>query len=207
MGLSEAPYGSTPLLEEDAKGLIPKSIFDRETLNLVEAENIMKAKTIFLSNSNYRDIEYLLSDIGLKEIHKLMFDDVWSWAGKYRTHDTNIGAPFTSIQESVHNLLANYRYQYDNILNSDNEKKDEYAVKFHYDLVCVHPFANGNGRHSRQMADLILNTLDRPVFSWNESAIIRNTEARKNYIKAIEYAQNYDTRGDVSKLLKIAREK
>ena len=164
----------------------------------------MKAKTKFMTNKKYGNIEYLLSDLAVKNVHKLMFDDVWAWSGKYRTHDTNIGVPYSQIQTSVHNLLENYKFQFEDILNSDDKTKDEFCVRFHYDLVAIHPFANGNGRHSRQMADLLLQILDRPSFTWNEREIIRNTDARREYIEAIEYAQNYETKGNMSKLLIVA---
>lgn len=205
MELDNNIIGATPLEDEDLKGLLPKTVFDRETLNLVEAENIMMAKTKFMTYKKYSNIEYLLSDLGVKSVHKLMFDNVWAWAGKYRTHDTNIGVPYFQIQTSVHNLLENYKFQFENVLNSDDKTKDEFCIRFHYDLVSIHPFANGNGRHSRQMADLLLQVLGRPIFPWNESEIIRDTDARKEYIEAIQYAQNYKTKGDVSKLLFVAR--
>ncbi|MEO7787700.1 MAG: hypothetical protein ABIR77_07765 [Sphingomicrobium sp.] len=37
-------------------------------------------------------------------------------------------------------------------------------------MVSIHPFPNGNGRHSRIAADLLAVRLARPVFSWGRPA-------------------------------------
>jgi fido (protein-threonine AMPylation protein) len=38
-------------------------------------------------------------------------------------------------------------------------RPDEIAVRFHHRLVQIHPFPNGNGRHARLMADLLVMRL------------------------------------------------
>ncbi|EDN69441.1 Filamentation induced by cAMP protein Fic [Beggiatoa sp. PS] len=43
---------------------------------------------------------------------------------------------------------------------------DEIAVRFHHRLVWILMFPNGNGRHARLMAYLILVSLSQPKFSW-----------------------------------------
>ena len=39
---------------------------------------------------------------------------------------------------------------------------DEIAVRLHHRLVAVHPFANGNGRHARTVADVLIDAFDVP---------------------------------------------
>jgi fido (protein-threonine AMPylation protein) len=67
------------------------------------------------------------------------------------------------------------------------------AIQFKHRLVSIHCFANGNGRHSRLMADLIIEKLyDSKVFSWGSANLVKATEARNNYIQAVRKADNHD---------------
>lgn len=66
----------------------------------------------------------------------------------------------------------------------------------------IHPFANGNGRHSRLMADLILEKLfGAKPFSWGKSTLTKQGEARTAYIKALKAADDHD----ISLLLDFVR--
>ena len=56
-------------------------------------------------------------------------------------------------------LLGDARYW----LEHETYAPDELAVRFHHRLVFIHPFANGNGRHARLMADVLAQRQDRPV--------------------------------------------
>ncbi|MCE2711515.1 MAG: Fic family protein [Cryomorphaceae bacterium] len=49
-------------------------------------------------------------------------------------------------------LLDDAKFWYDN----NTYSPDEMAVRFKHELVSIHCFPNGNGRHSRLMADLIM---------------------------------------------------
>src|SRR3954469_18641445 len=46
---------------------------------------------------------------------------------------------------------------------------DEIAVRFHHRLVAIHPFPDGNGRHARLMADLLVVDLGGTRFSWGRA--------------------------------------
>lgn len=50
-----------------------------------------------------------------------------------------------------------------------------------------------------------IDQLGRPAFPWNESALIRDTSVRKEYIAALEHAQEYESYGDLGPLLEFAR--
>jgi fido (protein-threonine AMPylation protein) len=69
-------------------------------------------------------------------------------------------------------------------------------------LVNIHCFPNGNGRHSRLMADIIIESVfGRNVFTWNNSSFVKPDTARKEYIDAIRKADN----GTIEPLLVFAR--
>lgn len=69
----------------------------------------------------------------------------------------------------------------------------ELAIRFKHQLVSIHCFPNGNGRHSRLMADLILEKLYmQPFLSWGSSSLVTADEKRKDYIRAIKIADKHD---------------
>ena len=43
------------------------------------------------------------------------------------------------------------------LLDHNTYKPDELAAQFHHQLVFIHPYPNGNGRHSRLATDILLN--------------------------------------------------
>lgn len=78
--------------------------------------------------------------------------------------------------------------------------RDEIAVRFHHRLVQIHPFPNGNGRHARLMADLLVMRLGGERFSWG--ADLQNVgDLRIRYIAALQAADSHD----IAQLLAFAR--
>jgi len=60
-------------------------------------------------------------------------------------------------------------------------------------LVSIHPFANGNGRFSRSMNDLLLKSQRETAFSWS-SGNLNSGEIRDRYIAALRAADTRDLR-------------
>ena len=143
----------------------------------------------------------LVTEESIKTLHRRMFGDVWKWAGTYRRHDTNMGAHWPYISTQVRELLADVLTQ-----TSDAENlpwpADELAVRFHHRLVVIHPFPNGNGRHSRLAADLLVHVLGRPAFTWGSENLSSPGDARRAYLEALRTA---DSHYDYRPLLECAR--
>ena len=59
-------------------------------------------------------------------------------------------------------------------------------------LVFIHPFANGNGRHARLMADLLIMQLGEERFSWGLASLREAGETRTQYISALKAADQHD---------------
>ena len=78
---------------------------------------------------------------------------------------------------------------------------DEIAVRFHHRLVFIHPFPNGNGRHARLAADLLIIQLGGRRFTWGRTSLIATGETRKKYVAALRQADNHD----VGPILAFAR--
>jgi fido (protein-threonine AMPylation protein) len=74
-------------------------------------------------------------------------------------------------------------------------------VRFKHRILSIHCFPNGNGRHSRLMADIIIEKIyKQPVFSWGAANLSSGGEARASYLKAVKAAD----KGDYSLLLAFA---
>jgi fido (protein-threonine AMPylation protein) len=58
----------------------------------------------------------------------------------------------------------------------------------------IHPFPNGNGRHARLIADLLIKQLDGEPFSWGSGSLKTVGELRKRYVEALKMADNHDIR-------------
>ncbi len=186
--------GATPLDYEGLKGLLPTHITTRGELDFLEMENINQA-IIWSENLKTNDI---LNIEFICKLHKKMFSNVWNWAGKFRKSKKNIGIPYIQIAVELQKLCDDSQAW----LEYDTYPPDEFAVRFHHRLVFIHPFSNGNGRHARLMADLILEKLfTTEVFSWGEQSIANNNKIREKYIKALKLADEHD----YSQLLEFVR--
>ena len=69
---------------------------------------------------------------------------------------------------------------------------DEIAARFSHRLVSIHPFANGNGRLSRTIADLLLVQQGATRFSWGAGNLIEQSDARQHYLGALRAADAKD---------------
>lgn len=186
MGL-EIKYieGQTPLSIEEMEGLKIPSISTRGELDEFEQLNIEKAIewTLRLKIKP----EQLFSEKFVLDLHKRMYSDVWKWAGSFRKSEKNIGVPSYKIAVELKNLLDDALFWYQN----ETYPQQELALRFKHRLVSIHCFPNGNGRHSRLMADLILEKLfDEKYFSWGRENLIRAGETREKYINSLREADN-----------------
>lgn len=86
-------------------------------------------------------------------------------------------------------------------IESRTHSPDEIALRFHHRLVFIHPFSNGNGRHARLIADVLITKLGRSSFTWGSANLVKEGEARTRYLEAIRAADD----GDIQPLLKFAR--
>lgn len=137
----EEQDGQTPLDPDEKAGLKAGHLTTQAQLNDWEQTNILKAVR-WLQRT--RDPE-VLSEGFCRDLHKQMFKDTWKWAGTFRRSDKNIGCDWTQVAVKLKNLFENTRWWIDN----KTFPPDEIAARFHRDLVWIHPFPNGNGRHAR----------------------------------------------------------
>jgi len=187
--------GNTPLSPEEQNELLP-DLATKEELNEWERQNILEAYRWAVSGRNLRRLDPL-TEAYIRELHRRMFDQTWKWAGKYRSTEKNIGIPHFQIRESLSTLLGDARYW----LEHRTFDPDEIAVRLHHRLAWIHPFANGNGRHARLMADIFIQRQGRPAFTWGRADIVHPGDLRRRYIHALRAADQ----NDVTLILEFAR--
>lgn len=179
------PPGATPIYVDEAAGLLLPHITNRAELDRWEQDNIAEAETWAFR----RMPKALLSIDFICRLHKRMFGNVWQWAGKFRISGKNIGVESWSIGASLKNLLEDATVW----IQNNAFPPDEIAARFHHRLVSIHPFANGNGRHARLMADLLLvHLLKQPRFTWGSEILGQEGDCRKRYINALQAADRRD---------------
>lgn len=189
-------HGQTPLDPDEMDGLLIPIIATQGELDEFEQQNIEKAIQWSMSRSFKADT--IFSEEFIKRLHSKMFGDIWSWAGNFRKTNKNMGVDWWKISLELNCLLDDAMFWYKN----ETFPPDEMAIRFKHRLVSFHCFPNGNGRHSRLMADIIIEKIfKKPVFTWGAFSISKQGETRKSYLNALKTADN----GDYNLLLDFAR--
>lgn len=185
-GLTEPVPGATPLDEDDIAGLIPTWVTTRADLDAVENAGIQRA-VLWVFNPRVRyTIEDLLTAAFADRLHKRMFAMVWQWAGQRRQRVTNIGVEPYQITTKLRDVFDDAAYWHTNA--NGGFTPVEVAARLHHRLVAVHPYPNGNGRHSRLMADAYLHRCGLTPLGWGGLDLNAPTESRARYIKTLRTA-------------------
>lgn len=181
--LIEEDATATPLTEEEREELIPSYIALRAELNEAEQQNILEAENWAFSRARN-----VLCEDFLIELHKRMFQKVWRWAGHVRQSERNPGVEAYRISTDLRQLIDDGHYW----VAHNTYELDEIAARFSHRLVQIHPFPNGNGRHSRTAADLLLVNSGQERFSWGRKNLADISHTRKQYIDALHAADGHD---------------
>ena len=124
-----------------------------------EEERISKKKAVELFESGYLDTLQVGTFKALSEIHRILFEDIYDFAGKIR--DVNIAksnfrfAPVMYLEAALLHIEQMPQSTFDKII----EKYVEMNV--------AHPFREGNGRSGRIWLDLMLKKELRKVIDWS----------------------------------------
>jgi Fic-DOC domain mobile mystery protein B len=192
------PAGATQLEQEDLDCLIPDFVATRADLNQVEFENITKALPWAQQQARSLGPERLLDYGFMLQLHRRMFGDVWTWAGKQRRRATNIGVEVHLITTQSQLLLDDAELWHAQGVFGP----DELAARIHSRLASIHPFPNGNGRCTRMMADLYRVSIGAEPFTWGGANLDADGSGRATYIAALVKA--VDT-GDHDDLIRFAQ--
>jgi fido (protein-threonine AMPylation protein) len=225
--LASDEYGQTPLDDGDLAGLRLTYIANRGQLDAAEQANIVAGR--IWANASPRTPDRVLDDLFLRQLHRKMFGDVWAWAGKYRKSGKNIGIDWGQIPVAVRNLCEDAKLwcateqrspagddraddgrgraapRGTGTAPSAPSPTDDAALRFHHQLVLIHPFVNGNGRHARTAADLLIRAMGGDSFTWGgpgDGILVNNRDpVRAAYLSALKRADA----GDLRPLAEFAR--
>lgn len=194
--LFQEPDDATPLEPAEREGLLQSWVTHRRDLNEAERENILRGALWVRRRRGLTALRLLDGDF-IRRLHGRMFGDVWEWAGSYRQTERNIGIAAYRIGVELETMLGDVRYW----VEHQTYNPDETAIRLHHRLVAIHPFPNGNGRHARLIADLLIEKLGGEVFSWGGGSLTDVGELRARYVAALRNADAHD----IAPLLLFAR--
>ncbi|MFT5711700.1 MAG: Fic-DOC domain mobile mystery protein B [Glaciecola sp.] len=184
----QEPDGATPLGPDEKAGLLHTHVETRDELNELESANIMQGLAWAGSLRNVT-VEQVMNRDFIEELHSRLFGEVWSWAGKYRTRELNIGCDPIYIGPNLHNLLEDIKTW----IEFDHFSPLELSARVQHGLVKIHPFPNGNGRHSRIVTDCLrILVLGLPRMKWAAGNLEQQNEERRQYIHCLRKADGGD---------------
>lgn len=184
MGLDlEYIDGQTPIDEEEKEGLRIETISTKGELDEFEQLNIEEAlQWVFGKKFKPKQV---FTEKFICNLHKRMYGNVWDWAGEFRKTNKNIGVDKHQIPMQLKMLCDDVLFWIEN----ETFPPQEIAIRFKHRLVSIHCFPNGNGRHSRLMADIIIEKLfNKEPFTWGAANLSKAHDTRKAYLNAVKAA-------------------
>ena len=185
--------GQTPLPPELQKGLKIKTIQTVGELDEYEEDNIAKGLS-WLAKQKGNPCKY---DFWLK-LHKKLFENVWSWAGKIRTHE--LANPDFKIPHEIWPQLYQLQNDLEAWISDASLPRQELAARFHERIETIHPFANGNGRFGRMITEQICRYCHYEIPTWGRRLRHDPAKRRAAYISALTRARR---EGDYSMLASL----
>jgi fido (protein-threonine AMPylation protein) len=153
-------YGETPLDGDELGALRPAvrqvigpeiskaTVYDLE--QAFQADVAAELLTDVLAGE--LDLAVLLTDHLVRDVHRRLYTEIWSWGGVLRRHELNIGVAPEQIAVELRASLdtLNFRWRETNDFTAR-----QLGIAVHAETVRIHPFADGNWRATRLLADLV----------------------------------------------------
>ncbi len=169
---------------------------DKNKINEIEAKGLIKAELFTFDLEEDVEISAQL----ILEIHKIAFEELYDWAGKWRQIDVAVGklnppSP-ANVPMQMYQFLDNLKFK---IKNASTESDKIECISFaHYEFIKIHPFNNGNGRTGRLLMNLVCL-----IFGYKPLKLYhREGDSRMIYIKALQTADS----GNFDELNKLIEE-
>jgi len=190
-------YGQTPLPHDELAALLPEVV-------VVLGEPVTRAAVYDLEQGlqdrvtdelmpaaidGSLPLDEILSDYFVRDLHARLFGPVWNWAGRWRRTEVNIGVAPERIAVELRNALDAIAYRWD---HTDDWTPRQLGIVAHAETVRIHPFADGNGRTTRFLADLVFAAVQDPTevqYDWDLDTT-----------RYIELLRAYDQNRDVADL-------
>ena len=150
-------------------------------------EKISKQKALQLFERNILDTFEVGTFKGLAQIHKYLFEDIYTFAGQLRTVNIAKGnfrfVPLMYLDAALKNIDSMPQNTFDAI------------VEKYVEMNVAHPFREGNGRSMRIWLDAILKKEIKQVIDWNKVD-------KEDYLLAMERSPIKDI--EIKHILKAA---
>jgi len=191
-------YGQTPLPHDELAALLPEVV-------VVLGEPVTRAAVYDLEQGlqdrvtdelmpaaidGSLPLDEILSDYFVRDLHARLFGPVWNWAGRWRRTEVNIGVAPERIAVELRNALDAIAYRWD---HTDDWTPRQLGIVAHAETVRIHPFADGNGRTTRFLADIVFAAVQDPTevqYDWDLDTT-----------RYIELLRAYDQNRDVADLV------
>ena len=181
------PAGATPL--DDISGLLRQDITTRTQLDEAETLNIVNAVN-WIERGRLGDV---FTVEFYEKLHRLMYDEVWSWAGRLRSvtgASPNIGVAPEKVPSELGRVAMEYNRKWDDY---SDDSLLPFIADYHHALVWVHPFNDGNGRWSRLACDVVVkHRANQPDLTWATDTLNVDSDERARYIAGLKSADNGD---------------
>lgn len=153
-------YGETPVDPEDLHALTERArelVSDAPTkADLYDLEQAISNEVADALIKQIIDgtlgLDDLLADYFLRDLHGRLYGDIWTWAGRFRTRELNLGVAPEQIAVELRSSLDTIRWRWE---HTSDWTARVLGIAVHAETVRVHPFVDGNGRSTRLLADLV----------------------------------------------------
>lgn len=194
-------YGETPITHDEADALLPDirellgepvskaAIYDLEQA-VQEQASVALLTAVFGATLTLNE---LLSGYFLRELHSRLYGDIWTWAGKFRMRELNIGVAPEQIAVELHASLETIRYRWQ---HTNDWTPRQLGIAAHAETVRIHPFTDGNGRTTRLLADLVF-------FAAQDGDVLEQYDWALDKPRYIALLREYDKHRDPSDLAEL----
>lgn len=162
------------------------NITNSAELDRVE-EKISKAKALELFEKGISEVFEVGTFVGLAQIHKFLFEDIYDFAGKIRNVNIAKGnfrfVPVMYLEAAIKHI--------DNLPQSTFDE----IIEKYVEMNIAHPFREGNGRSTRIWLDAIFKKELKQVIDWSRVD-------KEDYLLAMERSPIKDV--EIKVLLKKA---
>lgn len=143
-------------------------------------------RRIFEKLKNFPEYYLPINSQKIKMLHKVIFDDLYDWAGEYRNiHISKEGFPFPP-GDIVKSEMKRLDKQLFNKISYDPraslEEIAELLAVVSAEITIIHPFREGNGRIVRVVLDIISIAFDIQPANWG---VLKSYTDKDKYLKCM----------------------